>query len=105
MVWLTGWSPVFWDKEVKKAGAVDLATCMFLTALAKGVAVPSSERAFQALWEFPWQPQMASSQEPFLVVSIWNKKKNRKQSWTSVLFEALFNTFAAWICISFLPSP
>lgn len=34
---------------------VDLATCLFLLALTEDVAVPSSERAFQALWEFPWQ--------------------------------------------------
>lgn len=33
------------------------------------------------------------------------KKEHCKKSWTSVLFEALFNTFAAWLCIYCLPSP
>lgn len=73
--WISGRAipPVSWGKEVKSTAAVNLATCMFLTASAKRCCCsPALKESLQALWEFPWQPRMASSQEPFLVVSIWS---------------------------------
>lgn len=70
-------------------------TCMFLTTWANSVAVHCSERALQVLWELLWQSKMASFQEPFLMVSVWNRKQHCEECWTSVLFEMLFHTFEA----------
>lgn len=58
-------------------------------ATAEDFVVPSSKTALEVFWEFPWQPKMASSRA-FLVVCIWNNRKNCRLSWSSFLFEVLF---------------
>lgn len=99
--------PVFWGKEVKSTVAVDSATCMFLIAVLKGVAVPSSQRNPSGSVGISLATKNGFISRTLLggqhLVSIWNKKENCKKSWTSILFEVLFNTFAACLCISFRP--